>query len=142
MITTQDHVDYNELQDAVGKLLKRDVRDYLDSQSHYDRWCTATKKGKKDPDGEPRHCSRLWYAEYQRDPTGAAIRPAYCDFWHWWMDDIHNLHCGYIEPVCFASVLEKAIEDEEESWVIEVLTGFMQVLGDRAHAPLNVRYYW
>lgn len=61
-------------------------RDYAGSHRHFDDWCNLKGYGKKDPQGNSRSGSQLWFAEYQKDSNGECKCPPYENFWHWLAD--------------------------------------------------------
>lgn len=75
--------DYHEVIGFIESKYKIRVRDFAGSTGHFNKW--ATKKGYKGKDsaGKDMGSSQIWFAEYQKDPEGAAKRPPYQDFWHW-----------------------------------------------------------
>lgn len=68
-----------------------------EKDTHYDNWADARgyTRRKRDPDGNYRGSSRIWFQEYQTDPMGAAIRPKQKSFrlWLCWLGN------AFLSPV-------------------------------------------
>lgn len=52
---------------------------------HFDKWADSRgyTRRKRDPEGQPRGSSRIWFEEYQDDPAGAAAAPKRKSFSRW-----------------------------------------------------------
>jgi hypothetical protein len=69
----------------------------------------------------------------------------YCDFWHWWLEEImyDDCHNGTLqEDVNFTEIRDNALEENAEAWIIEVLNEFIKILGPDGDRCINVRHCW
>lgn len=137
-------VDYTELIDLLEKKHGYQTRDYLNTHSHFPDWCDARGIGVDDVDanGDRRHSSRIWYAEYQADPAGGPSRPEYQDFWHWMMDQI-ELERGGVTTFYIDDAIEELNEADDETreefaFVIRILADMMLEIKD--HPAYNAEY--
>lgn len=86
-VTLGQGYDLYEILNYVKKKYKVDPWDFYNSGAHFNQWCDGKGYGKKDPEGKKRGDSQIWFKEYQNDPQGAAICPAYKDFFDWFFNE-------------------------------------------------------
>ena len=79
---TKSAIDYSEAAKWIGQKLGYDLRDTLNSDSHYGDWCR--KYGE-----EVKSDSKEQYARYTAADDGDKARPDYRDYWHFLID-----HCA------------------------------------------------
>jgi hypothetical protein len=60
-----------------------DPHDFARSSNHFENWCRRKGYKSRDPEGNHRRSSKLWYAEYCEDPKGGPMRPMREDFFEW-----------------------------------------------------------
>ena len=76
--------DYNTIIKYVEKKYNFQSRDYANKFLFFHAWANSKgyTNGKLDSDGNDVGSSQIWFAEFEKDPEGAAKQPPYQDFWH------------------------------------------------------------
>lgn len=116
----QEGYSLKEVLRFIENKYKIDMHDYLHSHSHFNTWADAKGYGDNDPEGKKRNASQIWWAEYQADPQGNALRPAYQNFWHWFISQYDN---NYNESFYFE--VDEHLEDDLPDFVRTIL-GFIK----------------
>lgn len=100
-----------------------DTRDYARSHLQFGEWCDAKGYGEKDPDGNDRSSSQVWFAEFKKDvEDGAVVERPYQDFWHWLLE-VCDIHRGATME------LYEGIEENAEPWQKEILGCYLSEFG-------------
>lgn len=99
---------------------KVDFWDYYGSGKDFDNWADSKGYGQTDPDGKRRGESNIWYKEWQSDiQNGVWKKVPYSSFIDMFMYDIEDLgndESEEIYEVNFDSMMERAIEEDNEQF--------------------------
>jgi hypothetical protein len=77
--------DIHEVMNFITNKYQFNCFDIFGSLTHFDNWCDQKGYGQKDPVGEKRGSSQIWFSEYQKDAKGEVLRPEFADVIGWFI---------------------------------------------------------
>lgn len=87
--------DVHDIMNYIDAKYGSDCYDVFFSGKHFDTWCDARCYGKKDPDGNVRSHSNIWFAAYQQHPDGERKCPEFKTV----LDELDKEYDIYAHPV-------------------------------------------
>ena len=124
-LVTVTHWDYHQVIHYIEQKYKINVRDYANSDCHFNTWCDIHGLPQWDEKGRDRGSSQIFFTQYNHAPDGHAARPPYQDFWHIYAEYIDGN--GSYLYLSFEPLYPTGDPDDDEypdypDWAKEILT--------------------